>query len=205
MNHTGQRMRSRISKTLAIGILVGVVCVGAVVWALASKSGSTELTAGNPQSQATDYAKALAGAPPALARLYVNGDDLIDGGADELHAQLAQLEGYPVVVNVWASWCGPCRLEFPYLQKVAAARGDEVAFIGVDAFDDPAAARTFLDQLPLPYPSVSDPDEEVKKELRLRGYPGTAFYDSVGKLTYVKQGPYSSAAELDADIDKYAS
>ena len=80
--------------------------------------------AGNPTSNATDYAKALADAPAPLADLYANGDAIIEGGADEFESQLAALEGYPVVVNTWASWCGPCRLEFPIFQAVAADRGD---------------------------------------------------------------------------------
>lgn len=161
--------------------------------------------AGNPESQATDYEKALAGAPAPLAKLYANGDEIIEGGADELHSQLEKLRGYPVVVNAWASWCGPCRLEFPDFQAVAAERGDEVAFIGADIDDSTDAANEFLSELPLPYPSVSDPDSEVKDELGLRGLPGTAFYDANGELVYLKQGPYTSEADLNADIDKYAS
>lgn len=190
---------------ILISALAFVAAAGLVVWGISSGGGSVDAGAGNPQSAATDYEKALAGAPPALARLYANGDELIDGGADELHSQLAALDGHPAVVNVWASWCGPCRLEFPAFQKVSAERGDEVAFIGVDTDDSDAAARTFLEELPLPYPSVTDPDQQLKREYELRGYPATAFYDAGGELRYVKQGPYTSVGELEADIDKYAS
>ncbi len=109
----------------------------------------------------------------------------------------------PVVANVWASWCGPCRLEFPDLQAVSADRGDEVAFLGVDTDDSADAANDFLAELPLPYPSISDPDSDVRKELGLRGLPGTAFYDRDGNLVYLKQGPYLSEDDLNADIDKY--
>lgn len=192
-------------RTKILTSAVAVVAVaGLVAWGISSGGESVDAGAGNPQSAATDYEQALAGAPPALARLYANGDELIPGGAEALHSELAKLKGHPAVVNVWASWCGPCRFEFPDLQKVSAERGDEVAFIGVDAYDSDAAAQDFLDQLPLPYPSVTDPDEQVKKELELRGYPATAFYDSSGKLVFVKQGPYTSAEQLEADIDKYA-
>jgi thiol-disulfide isomerase/thioredoxin len=108
------------------------------------------------------------------------------------------------VVNVWASWCGPCRFEFPYFQAAAAKYGDRVAFIGLDSEDSDAAARTFLDELPLPYPSVTDPDGDSRDEYELRGFPATAFYDSKGQRVYVRPGPYRSADELAADIDKYA-
>lgn len=183
--------RGKIAFLLLVGVLVLGGCGGD--------------DAGNPESQATDYAQALAGAPPKLAALYEQGDALIPGGQDAYERQLAKLEGTPVVVNLWASWCGPCRFEFPYFQKVAAERGKEVAFLGVDTQDTDDAARAFLDELPLPYPSITDPDKDILNEFQARGLPATAFYDRSGSLQYLHQGPYSSADDLAADIDKYAS
>ena len=189
-----------------IWISVAAVLIGAaaIVAVTSTDEGSGDPGSANPSSAGIDYDRALADAPPALERLYANGDELIAGGADELHDRIAALRGHPVVVNVWASWCGPCRSEFPDFQRVSAKLGDEVAFIGVDTYDDDDAARTFLDELPLPYPSVTDPDEDVKQELDLVGLPGTAFYDAEGKRVYVKQGPYTSAEELRADVERYA-
>lgn len=193
------RFQTATSRILALALSA----IGAVVLA-ACGGGDSDSGAGNPQSAATDYDRALEAAPPPLAALYANGDAIIDGGAAEYEAQLEELRGYPVVVNAWASWCGPCRLEFPDFQAVSAERGDEVAFLGVNVYDNTDAANDFLDELPLPYPSISDPDEQIKDDLGLRGLPGTAFYDPDGKLVYLKQGPYTSAADLDADIDRYA-
>lgn len=191
---------------IATGVLIAAVIVGLGVWGLASGGGeTTDPGAANPESQAADYKEALADAPPPLAKLYANGDALIPGGVDELDRQLAAVEGHPAVVNVWASWCGPCRFEFPDFQKVAAARGGKIAFIGVDADDSDDAANTFLDELPLPYPSVTDPDGAIKDTYELRGYPATAFYNAAGERVYVKQGPYTSQEDLEADIDRYAT
>ena len=170
---------------------------------LAAGAGCGDDSAGNPDSQAVDYGKALAGAPPKLAALYAHGDALIPGGQNAFEAQLAKLEGTPVVVNLWASWCGPCRFEFPYFQKVAAERGKKVAFLGVDSQDSDDAANTFLKELPLPYPSVTDPDKDIADEFGARGLPATAFYDESGELQYLHQGPYASADDLSADIDRY--
>ncbi len=195
---------ARQTKILAVvGAILGIV--GLTVWGIASGDESVDPAAGNPESQAVDYEQALADAPPPLAELYANGDALIAGGNDELQSQIAALAGYPIVVNVWASWCGPCRLEFPDFQAVSADRGDEVAFLGVDALDTDPAAENFLEELPLPYPSVTDPDEQVRREYGIRGYPATAFFDSDGELVHLKQGPYTSAGELEADIDRYGS
>jgi cytochrome c biogenesis protein CcmG, thiol:disulfide interchange protein DsbE len=202
LNHNRQRMARNTRLTL--GIVLGAALVGLVVWGIASGGEEdADSGAGNPESKAIDYEAALADAPPELAKLYENGDEIIPGGGDAFQAQLEGLRGYPVVVNVWASWCGPCRLEFPDFQAVAADRGDEVAFLGVDTDDSTDAANDFLAELPLPYPSIDDPESDVKEELELVGLPGTAYYDEQGELVHVKQGPYLSEAELEADIDKY--
>ena len=109
-----------------------------------------------------------------------------------------------MVVNVWASWCGPCRLEFPDFQAVAAERGDEVAFLGVDTDDSTDAADDFLDELPLPVSERHRPRRRGQATSSgSAAFPATAFYDAEGELVYLKQGPYMSEAELNADIDKY--
>lgn len=147
-----------------------------------------------------DYERALAGAPAPLAALHEQGNELLPGGKDAFEKRLASLRGYPVVANVWASWCGPCRLEFPALQEAAARYGKRVAFIGVDSLDNDDNAESFLSEMPVPYPSYSDPDEDVVNSLGATGLPVTALYDSTGDLCIVKRGPYSDEADLGADI-----
>jgi cytochrome c biogenesis protein CcmG/thiol:disulfide interchange protein DsbE len=152
-----------------------------------------------------DYAKALAGSPPALAALHRQAGRLLDGGTDAFDRRIAALHGFPVVVNVWASWCGPCRLEFPAFQQASARYGKRVAFLGIDAQDSSDAARTFLEEAPVPYPSYSDPDEEIKDGLGASlGVPDTAFYDREGNLAYLKQGPYPDLDALIADLRRCA-
>jgi thiol-disulfide isomerase/thioredoxin len=151
-----------------------------------------------------DYAKALAGAPAPLAALHEQGNELLGGGIDAYEGRIAGLRGYPVVVNVWASWCGPCREEFPVLQKLSARYGKRIAFLGVNSEDSEDAAATFLREEPVPYPSYSDPDKEIFDSLGGRGFPDTAFYDASGELVYLKQGQYTDGAELEADVRRYA-
>jgi cytochrome c biogenesis protein CcmG/thiol:disulfide interchange protein DsbE len=152
-----------------------------------------------------DYARALAGAPAPLAALHDQANELLPGSTAAYEKRIAALKGYPVVANVWASWCGPCRFEFPVLQKLSARYGKKVAFLGVDSQDNADAAKTFLAEEPVPYPSYSDPDEEIADSLGASlGLPDTAFYDSSGKLVYLKQGPYADDSELEADVRRYA-
>jgi thiol-disulfide isomerase/thioredoxin len=151
-----------------------------------------------------DYAAALAGAPAPLAGLHEQANEILPGGRAGFERRLSELEGYPVVANVWASWCGPCRAEFPHFQEVAAEYGKRVAFVGVDTDDSADAASTFLEQYPVPYPSYDDPAKEIWEALELFGLPATAYYGRDGELVHLKQGPYESAAELEADLRRYA-
>jgi cytochrome c biogenesis protein CcmG, thiol:disulfide interchange protein DsbE len=178
----------------------GVALLLALVVGACGNAGSNHETAPHP-----DYRAALRGAPPPLAALYRQGDRLLGGGTAAYESRLRALRGHPVVVNDWASWCGPCRREIPLFGRAAARFGKRVAFLGVDAEDSPAAARTFLRERPLPYPSFDDPDGRISaSQGPLNGYPRTAFYDRRGRLVFLKAGPYSSAAELAADVRGHA-
>jgi cytochrome c biogenesis protein CcmG/thiol:disulfide interchange protein DsbE len=109
------------------------------------------------------------------------------------------------VVNKWATWCGPCREETPCFQRLSARLGKRIAFLGVDSEDSSAAAKEFLREFPLPYPSYSDPGKEIAQAMEATiGFPATAFYDSSGKLAHVQQGQYASQDALTADIERYA-
>jgi thiol-disulfide isomerase/thioredoxin len=152
-----------------------------------------------------DYRKALAGSPSPLAALHRQANDLVSGGKDAYEARIAALRGYPVVVNVWASWCGPCRFEFPHFQQAAADYGKRVAFLGIDSDDSNDAASTFLAEAPVPYPSYTDPDKDLANSIGASlGLPDTAFYDRHGELVQLRQGPYRSEDELRADIERFA-
>jgi thiol-disulfide isomerase/thioredoxin len=179
------------------------ICLALVAFA-ALASGGCGAAGGDYGGQHPDYEKALAGSPAPLAALHEQADQLLPGGSEAFDKRIDALHGYPVVVNVWASWCGPCRFEFPTLQKGGAAYGKRVAFLGVNSEDADDAAKTFLEEAPVPYPSYSDGDGGIANELGGRGLPVTAFYDRRGKLVFLQQKPYTDDAELRADIERYA-
>jgi cytochrome c biogenesis protein CcmG, thiol:disulfide interchange protein DsbE len=148
---------------------------------------------------------ALAGSPPPLAALHRQAAQLLDGELPAFRARLAALRGRPVVVNAWASWCGPCKREMPFFQRTSVRLGRDVAFLGVDVDDGDDAARGFLRKHWTPYPSYADPDEEIADEIGVStGLPTTVFYDADGTVAFVHQGPYREEQDLRADIERYA-
>jgi cytochrome c biogenesis protein CcmG, thiol:disulfide interchange protein DsbE len=189
---------------LGAALLVLLLVVGL------KQAGGSEDTgnpAGGKKRGAFDLAQAqrrLRGAPPPLAALHDQASDILSGGKPAFEKRMRALRGHPVVVNKWASWCGPCRAEFPILQALATRRGREVAFVGLDSKDKRAAAAGFLDKFPVPYPSYEDPDEDIARSLKApANFPITIFVDAKGKTRFVHPGGYRSAADLTADIDRY--
>jgi thiol-disulfide isomerase/thioredoxin len=185
-------MRRRI--TLALALLAGLGTA-----AFAAGCGSS----GGGGSTHPDYAKALRGAPAPLAKLYAQGGRLLPGGKDALEARIAAL-GHPAVVNVWASWCGPCRYEFPMFQEASAKFGKRVAFLGADSEDSEMEAENWLADNPVPYPSYYESGFDYAASLKASGPPDTAFYDAAGKRVYVHLGQYANAGDLEEDIRHYA-
>ena len=164
----------------------------------------------NPDSAVTlEEAQAPVGkAAPELDAIRDQANEILDEGTEEFDARLAELEaaGIPVAINKWASWCAPCREEFPDFQTEAIERGDEVAFLGLLSNDGPDTGETFLAGLPLPYPSYLDPDQEIADELDIsREFPTTLIIGSDGEVAYTKYGQYPDGEALAADIEEYAN
>jgi thiol-disulfide isomerase/thioredoxin len=142
--------------------------------------------------------------PPPLRALARDAGRLLDGGSDAFEARLKRLRGYPVVVNQWASWCGPCRYEFPFFQRLAAKYQGRVAFLGVNSQDSRSDAEEFLREYKVPFPHYYDKDASVARVFGGgRAWPTTAFYDR-GELVLTRPGAYASEAKLDEDIRRYA-
>lgn len=143
--------------------------------------------------------------PPQLAAVRAQANELLPGGPEAFKQRLRELRGYPIVVNKWASWCTPCRAEFPFFRSQAERRATEIAFFGVDTNDNEQDAAAFLEELPVPYPSYLDPDFEIAEVFHaVASFPSTAFYDRQGELVYLKQGTYASEKQLAEDIERYA-
>jgi cytochrome c biogenesis protein CcmG, thiol:disulfide interchange protein DsbE len=191
-------MRRLLVPLLGIGLVV-VLVIG-----LTQAGGKSERPSEARQFDVKAASAKLAGAPAPLAGLYEQPSALLEGGKPAFEERVASLKGHPAVVNKWASWCRPCRAEFPVFQQVAAQRGKEVAFIGINGTDKRPAAEKFLAERPLPYPSYEDPREAIAQGRKAaKYYPMTLFIDERGKTAFIHTGEYTTPAQLNADIDRY--
>jgi thiol-disulfide isomerase/thioredoxin len=141
------------------------------------------------------------GAPAASGGLPDLTLECLGGGRSVV---LSRLTGTPIVLNVWAQWCGPCRAEAPAFQALHAAAGDKLTVIGIDYQDTQAdLAIAFAGELGLRYPQLADPDGSSRAALGFTGPPTTYFVDAAGEVTHVENGPVTSADELEQLVSEH--
>jgi thiol-disulfide isomerase/thioredoxin len=137
------------------------------------------------------------GGDGAGARLPAVAVEPLGGGGS---VQLSDIEG-PAVVNLWATWCAPCRREIPDFEAVHQARRDEVAFVGVNIGEDAERAQEFVDEVGATYDQYLDPEGFVVTELRTSTMPVTLVIDADGRISTRHLGPMDQG-DLDAAIDE---
>lgn len=182
--------------------ILGAAALAVVLTIGVSQSGGGEAKPAST-STAIDVA-ALEGAPAPLARLHAEAGKIRPADTTSYGAQLRELRGYPVVVNAWASWCGPCKLEFPFFRDASTRLGKKVAFLGLNVSDNRQDALEFLRKQPVPYPHLEDGDSRiVQRAGAVGGLPTTIFYDESGERVYIHQGGYRDEADLLRDIERH--
>lgn len=132
--------------------------------------------------------------------------DPVPGGLPDLvlgclgsgrQVNLASLRGTPMVINVWAQWCGPCRLEAPHLREFADRAAGSVTMLGIDYEDpDPALALEFAGLAGWTYPHVTDPLKQTSGPLRIGGIPVTLLVDADGRIVHRVVGAVESSDQL---------
>ncbi|WP_405063664.1 TlpA family protein disulfide reductase [Kribbella sp. NBC_01505] len=141
----------------------------------------------------------LVACPPAQSRPPVSGglpDITLPCLGDGPDVRLADLRG-PLLINVWAQWCPPCRAEAPYLAALQKKAAGKLQILGID-YEDPRAelAVKFALDRQLDYPHVVDSEKLVRKTFKVVGPPVTVFVDKDGKFT-LHQGAFTSQKQLD--------
>jgi cytochrome c biogenesis protein CcmG/thiol:disulfide interchange protein DsbE len=166
----------------AAAVAVVAALLGLLIWKVAQ--GDSEVTTALSRGE-TPTAPAF-----TLERLDGKGD-----------LALESLRGKVVVLNFWASWCGPCRDEMPLLQQASQRwRDRDVVFVGIDIDDLRSDARSFLERYGVTYANVYDGKSSTVGRYGVTGVPETYFVDADGKIRYRIAGPVEEPADLDRGI-----
>ncbi|WP_026909980.1 TlpA family protein disulfide reductase [Patulibacter minatonensis] len=205
-------------RALAAGLAGVVIAIALVIGLAQSDTGAT-----TPEHVPTlaEARADVAGAPPAIARLYA-GDvpgatadgaasggvpvlDLgrdVDRGRDRFRALLRGLRGRPVLINVWFPQCAPCVREFPVLRAAASRYGKDVAFLGLISEGSRASVDAFLRKQPTVYPHVIDRGKRIERGDLQAGlsFPNTVLIDRDGRIVDVRPAEYGSVADVERDL-----
>lgn len=180
-----------------VSVLLVASLLALLVWRIVDKGRGSKLVA----------AVRTGAKPPAPAfALPVLWDHAQTWPADRRRAledgrvETAELRGYPMVINFWASWCIPCKREAPRLVASARSHAGEVAFLGVDVQDFKGDARRFLRRYDTNYVSARDGTDATSSDYGLTGLPETYFLDRRGRIVGHEAGEISPA-EIEAGIE----
>lgn len=178
---------------LIVGAVVAALIIVLLVVGLVNRGTSTTI----------DDALETGSRPPAPALtlpVLVSGPGLPPVGTD---ASLADLKGKVVVLNLWASWCDPCKEESPVLEQLWKANRDRgVVVLGVDIQDLSSDALAFIREYGLTYPSLRDGTDDAKSTLEATGVPETYIIDRQGRIALHVAGPVSSTAQLQGPLNQ---
>lgn len=174
-------------RAILLGAMIGLVMAvltGVWVWATGDDEpvDSVDLTG---ESVATGEAF------PDVDLVDLNGDDV----------SIEDYAGVPVVVNLWAESCRPCRAEMPAFEAVFKERNSEVLFLGINSGDDQQTTADFVDEVGVTYDIARDPRGDVMAEVGGPGLPATLFVSAEGRILDLHFGEMS-ADELRAEIDR---
>lgn len=111
---------------------------------------------------------------------------------------LSSLRGSPVVLNFWATWCGPCRHEMPFLQQIYDEwLGQGLVLLAINLRETPSEVRQFMQDNGLFFPALLDANSAISLEYEVTGIPVTFFIDKDGIIQAKRLGSFSSVAEIE--------
>ena len=150
------------------------------------KNGSGTGEAGREQSAGSSQADAKAAAG--------QGDSVI-----EFKPSMSELQGKPVIINFWATWCGPCVKEMPAFERLKDDFGDKIGIIAVNCGDDAETVKDFVEENGYTFPVVLDEEYSISMLYPTNSIPYTVVLDAEGKVTHISTG----ALDADTMYERY--
>lgn len=181
-----------IPRLAVAGLVVVALAVPGIGLALALNGGTSDSTGSEGSTKVTANVGARVDEiAPSFTLLSIDGDEVSFDG----------YRGQPVLVTFWASWCRPCRLEFPLLRDAMAEHPGEFAVLGVLYEDLDKDARSFMDEMGVDWPALKDPEGVVARRYGVAGIPQTFFIDADGVLRERAFG-ITSAEDLEGPLGR---
>ncbi len=116
---------------------------------------------------------------------------------------LSDSRGSPVLVNFWASWCGPCRSEMPYIQEIYEGwTGRGLVILAINLGESHTKVESFMQSYALSFPVLLDTNQDVANNYNIIGIPTTFFIDGYGIIQAIKIGAFSGTAEIEENLSK---
>jgi len=182
-------------QSVALFVLAVVAAGAAFLWAFSGRDGGS-----NADPSATDNLGPIDSHRPAVGE--PAPDFALVSIADRSSVvKLSDFRGTPVVLNWFASWCGPCRAEIPEYQAAQDALGDRIVFLAVNLAESPDTAAGFLQSLGATFPALLDSDGSVADHYRLQGMPTSIFIDGEGVVQAIWTGRVLGS-QLSEELDK---
>ena len=116
---------------------------------------------------------------------------------------LSDFQGKPILLNFWATWCGPCRQEMPLIQAIFEEQSDNsLVILAIDIGETAPAVNNFIQSGNYSFPVLLDTDQDVALEYNIRAIPTTFFIDKDGIIQEIKVGAFSNMIELKRSLSK---
>ena len=143
------------------------------------------------------------GSEPSGARV---GEPAPDFQLENLAGQsisISDLQGKPVLLNFWATWCPPCRAEMPYLQQIYEEWSDKgLVLLAIDIGEGPSQIKEFLETNNLSLPVLLDSDKSVAQRYNITGIPATFFIDKDGTIQVKIIGAFPNKTAIEKNLNK---
>jgi peroxiredoxin len=197
MSTTSQETKPFGSKILWVGIVIVIALVGGAFVAFNATSGSSEAATVSSDGGSSN------GLEPAPIAGHPAPDFTLNT-LDGEQVSLSDFRGQPVIINFWATWCGPCRIEMPEFQEAFAEhQNDGLIVLGVNLTerDSVDAVPGFMEEFGLTFPVVLDEGGDVANTYKVFGQPASIFVNEAGEVHQVFYGPVNKAF-IDARVSE---